>query len=188
MPARGPASPDQAGWLVGGRVGRPHGLDGSFYVTRARPALLPVGGVVRVGERGAEIVRRAGTDDRPILRLAGVDARESAEALRGQDLLVARADAPPLARDEWYAEDLAGLRVVDGARDVGTVGRLVPLPSVEALEVERPRAQALLVPLVRDCVRSVDLEEGTVDVDLAFLGETLPPDLSEPDERRPPAA
>ena len=59
MPARGPASPDRSGWLVGGRIGRPHGLDGSFYVTRARPALLAVGGVVRVGKRDAEIVRRA---------------------------------------------------------------------------------------------------------------------------------
>jgi 16S rRNA processing protein RimM len=61
--------------------------------------------------------------------------------------------------------------VRDGARDVGRVRRLVGLPSCEALEVERPGAGDLLVPLVRDAIRRVDVEARTVDVDLAFLGE-----------------
>ena len=184
MPAEQPAGSPSSDWLVAGRVGRPHGLDGSFHVTRPRPALLPLGGEVRVGERSAEIVRRAGTDDRPILRLGGFEGREAAEGLRGHDLLVARSAAPPLEDDEWYAEDLVGLRVVDRGREVGTVGRLVPLPSVEALEVERPAGEALLVPLVRDCVRHVDLDGRVVDVDLAFLGDTLPDDLAPQDDGR----
>jgi 16S rRNA processing protein RimM len=188
MPAEQPAGPPSSGWLVAGRVGRPHGLDGSFHVTRPRAALLPLGGEVRVGDRAAEIVRRAGTDDRPILRLGGFEGREAVEALRGQDLFVPRQAAPPLEDDEWYAEDLVGLRVVDGSREVGTVGRLVPLPSVEALEVERPDGGPLLVPLVRDCVRDVDLDGRVVDVDLAFLGDTLPEDLSPPDDPAAPGA
>ncbi len=156
-------------WLIAGRVGRPHGLDGSFHVTRPRPALLPLGGALRIGDRDAEIVRRSGTDDRPILRLDLAVSREDADALRAQDLLVSRAAAPPLDPDEWYAEDLEGLRVVDGATDVGTVLALRALPSCEVLEVRRERGEDLLVPLVRDAVRRVDLAAGTVDVDLAFL-------------------
>jgi 16S rRNA processing protein RimM len=166
-----------APWLQVGRVGRPHGLDGSFHVTRPRAALLPLGAVVRVAGRDAEIVRRAGTPERPILRLAGVEGREAAAHLRGEDLLVARDAAPPLEEDEWYAEDLAGLRVVDGEREVGTVARLVGLPSCEALEVVR-EGPAVLVPLLRDCVRSVDVAGGVVDVDLRYLGDTLPEDLA----------
>jgi 16S rRNA processing protein RimM len=158
-------------WLVAGRVGRPHGLDGSFHVTRPRPALLPLGGSLRIGAREAEIVRRSGTDDRPILRLDVAVSREDALALRSEDLLVARAAAPALEEDEWYAEDLHGLRVVDGPTPVGTVVELRALPSCEVLEVEREGRDVLLVPLVRDAVRSVDLAAGTVDVDLAFLGE-----------------
>jgi len=162
--------------LVAGRVGRPHGLDGSFHVTRPRPALLPLGGEVDVAGRRFEIARRAGTDDRPILRLAGVDAREAIEALRGAELRVARAAAPALGEDEWYAEDLVGLRVVDDGREVGEVAALVALPSVEALEVVRAGGggEPFLVPLVRDCVRRVDLGADVVDVDLAFLGDTRP--------------
>ena len=158
-------------WLAAGRVGRAHGLDGSFHVTRPRGALLALGATVRVGGAEAEIVRRAGTEERPILRLAGHEDRAAAEALRGSDLLVHREAAPPLGEDEWYAEDLAGCRVVDGELAVGRVRRLLVLPSCEALEVERADGNDLLVPLVRDAVRSVDVADGVVDVDLAFLDE-----------------
>ena len=52
--------------------------------------------------------------------------------------------------------------------------RLVALPSCEALEVARADGGDLLVPLVHDAVRSVDVGAGVVDVDLAFLGEAQP--------------
>jgi 16S rRNA processing protein RimM len=158
-------------WLAAGRVGRPHGLDGSFHVTRPRGVLLALGAMVRVGDAEAEIVRRAGTDERPIRRLAGHEDRAAAEALRGSDLLVDRGAAPALDEDEWYAEDLEGCRVVDGSLEVGRVRRLLALPSCEALEVERDGRGDLIVPLVRDAVRSVDVADRLVDVDLAFLGE-----------------
>jgi 16S rRNA processing protein RimM len=163
---------DLVEWLAAGRVGRPHGLDGSFHVTRPRGTLLALGAKVRVGQAEAEIVRRAGTNERPILRLAGHEDREAAEALRGSDLLVPRDAAPALGDDEWYAEDLEGCRVVDGELAVGRVRRMLALPSCEALEVERDGGAELLVPLVRDAVRSVDVAAGVVDVDLAFLDES----------------
>jgi 16S rRNA processing protein RimM len=158
-------------WLTGGRVGRPHGLDGSFHVTRPRPRLLAPGVRVHVAGTEAEVVRRAGTDDRPILRLSGVDDRAAAERLRGEELLVARSAAPALAEGEWWAEDLEGCLVTDGPAEVGRVRRMVALPSCEALEVERVGGGDLLVPLVRDAVRAVDAERRRIDVDLGFLGQ-----------------
>jgi 16S rRNA processing protein RimM len=53
------------------------------------------------------------------------------------------------------------------------VRRMLALPSCEVLEVERD-GDDLLVPLVRDAVRSVDVDAGVVDVDLAFLDEAAP--------------
>jgi 16S rRNA processing protein RimM len=61
--------------------------------------------------------------------------------------------------------------VRDGDREVGVVARLLALPSCEVLEVSRPAAPDLLVPLVTDAVRDVDVERGVIDVDLRFLGE-----------------
>jgi 16S rRNA processing protein RimM len=167
------STPDRgAGWLRAGTVGRPHGLDGSFHVIDPSPGLLGLDARVLVRSVELRVTRRAGTEERPIIRLEGHDDRAAAEALRGADLLVSRTDAPELGADEWWAEDLTGCTVVDGGRAVGTVARLLALPSCEVLEVTRPpAAQALLVPLVADAVRAVDLERRVIDIDLRFLGE-----------------
>ena len=156
--------------FVVGRVGRPHGLDGSFHVSVPRAELLEPGVAVEVAGAVREVVRRAGTAERPILRLAGCDDRDAAAALRGQELRVPRAAAPALAEDEFWAEQLEGCEVRDGAAPVGVVRRLVALPSCEALEVAREGEDDLLVPLVRDAVRAVDPGARRVEVDLRFLG------------------
>lgn len=134
-----------------------------------------------------EIVRRAGNDTRPILRVHGIDDRASAEALRGQPLTVASLDAPPLPKDEWWAHELEGCAIVDGDRRIGVVTRLIELPSCEVLEVHRdppasadltgthqlkapPDAQPqLLVPMVKDAIRNVDVQTGVIDVDMRFI-------------------
>ena len=158
--------------LEAGRVGRPHGLDGSFHVTRPDARLLAGEHEVFVNGVLEQIDRRAGTDERPILRLVGHSGREAAEALRGAQLAVPADRAPALEAGEYWAHDLEGCAVFDGERRVGEVRRMLPLPSCEALEVERDDGgPALLVPMVRDAVRSVDVGAKRIDVDLAFLGE-----------------
>jgi 16S rRNA processing protein RimM len=171
--------------LQAGRVGRAHGLDGSFYVTSPRPRLLNLGRSVVVAGRRAKIVRRAGTDRRPIVRLEGVEGREEADALRGVALTVDRLEAPALKEGEWWAHELEGCAVLDGEqRVVGTVSRMLELPSCEALEVRREMTGSqpigshppapLIVPMVKDAIRRMSIAEGLIEVDLDFLGEDSP--------------
>jgi 16S rRNA processing protein RimM len=136
-------------------------------VAGASPDLPPSGGVLQVGDEPRRIVRRSGTDQRPILRLEGLTSRDAAEALHGVELRaeVSRDD------DEYWAHDLEGCAVVDGSRAVGFVRRMTALPSCEMLEVDRPDGSELLVPLVRDAIRSIDVAARRIDVDLGFLGE-----------------
>jgi 16S rRNA processing protein RimM len=168
-----------------GRVGRAHGLDGSFYVTGASPRLLALETTVVVAGRAAKLIRRAGTDEHPIVRLAGIEDRGAAETLRGAEITVELAEAPVLEEGEWWAQELEGCEVVDGERHVGTVVGLMELPSCEALEVriaasdadsERKSSKAsgvdLLVPMVREAIRHVDPVAGRIDIDMSFLGET----------------
>jgi 16S rRNA processing protein RimM len=157
--------------LEAGHVGRAHGLDGSFYVTRARPQLLVEGCEVTVAGRRLRIVRRAGVEQRPIVRLEGIEDRLAAEALRGRTLTVALAQAPALEEGEWWAHELEGCTVLDGERLVGTVSGLLELPSCEVLEVRREDGRELLVPMVGDAIRHVDVAAGRIDVSLDFLGE-----------------
>ncbi len=159
-------------WLHAGVVGSPHGLDGSFHVGDARSQLLKLDGTVLVVGRELRIVRRAGTERRPILRLEGIHDRPSAQVLRGQELLTSRGQAPELGPEEWWIEDLEGCHVHDGGRPVGTVRRVLELPSCEVLEVPRSNGRGdLLVPLVGDAVRLVDVDRQAIEVDLRFLGE-----------------
>ena len=123
---------------------------------------LTEGLTVIVRGRPYVIERLAGTSDRPIVRLEGASTRDDAEALKGEDLLV----PDVLEADEYWASDLVGMVVVDGAREVGVVSRMIALPSCEALEVGDA-----LIPMVRDAIRSIDVEARRIDVDMAFVGE-----------------
>lgn len=142
--------------VTAGVVGRSHGLDGSFHVERAQHPLAR-GTVVRLDGRELAVQRRAGTDRKPLIRLAGVDTREAAAALRGELLLVEEA----LADGEWLAADLVGCRV----EGLGAVVRVIDAPSCDLLELEGGE----LVPLIADAVRSVDLDGRAIEIDLRFL-------------------
>jgi 16S rRNA processing protein RimM len=151
--------------IAAGRVGRPHGLDGSFHVSDAAPDLLMVGTQVRVGGQMTEIVERKGMDTALILRVACASDRNEAVLLRGEMLLVPREEARELEADEYWAEDLIGCRVVVGERELGKVRRLLAMPSVDVLELD----SETLVPMVHDAIRSVDVEAKRIEVDGEFL-------------------
>lgn len=138
-------------------MGRAHGRDGSFYVERPDHPLAE-GTVVTVAGHERRVVRRAGTDQRPLIRLSGLEDRAAAAALRGERLL-AEGD---LDEDEWLARDLVGCRI-DG---LGSVRRVVDAPSCPLLELD----DGTLLPFISDAVRRVDPASRVIEVDLAFLG------------------
>jgi 16S rRNA processing protein RimM len=152
--------------LHAGRVGRPHGLDGSFHVIEPAPRLLSEGAPIWVGERATEVLRRAGTDARPILRVGLASDRTAVEALRGEQLRAPRDAAPPLEEDEYWEADLVGSTVVAGSRELGTVRQLLAYPSCELLELD----EGTLIPLVHDAILDVDLDARRIEVDARFLG------------------
>jgi len=140
--------------VTAGRVGKPHGLDGSFYVERPLHA-LPEGADVTLSGRTHRIARRAGTDDRPLIRLADVD---DPRPLRGELLLV----EDELAEGEWLAADLVGCRIPG----LGTVAQVVDAPSCSVLELE----DGTLIPFVGDAIERVDVDAGEIHVNREFLG------------------
>jgi 16S rRNA processing protein RimM len=139
--------------VTAGRVGKPHGLDGSFYVDGPRHE-LPEGASLTIGDAAHRIARRAGTDERPLIRLEGID---DPRALRGEVLLV----EDELGEDEWLARDLVGMRVGDT-----TVSSVIDAPSCSILEL----ADGRLVPFIRDAVALIDAESGVIEVREEFLG------------------
>jgi 16S rRNA processing protein RimM len=155
-----------------GRVGKAHSLDGSVTVTKPKGDLLVKGRKVLVGGIEREIVRRSGSDAKPIIRFEGVESIDVAEGMRGQDILVPRDTLPELDDDEYWPDDLVGLPVTSTAGEsVGEVKQVLVLPSVDVLEVSRSGAPDLLVPLHREAVPELDVPGRRVVVDLVFMGE-----------------
>ena len=64
-----------------GRVGRAHGIDGSFYVEDSSGD-LEEGMTLTLDGRPARVERRGGLDARPLVRLSGVSSREAAREPR----------------------------------------------------------------------------------------------------------
>lgn len=149
-----------------GRVGKPHGLDGSFFVEQASEdeARFARGATLHVEGAPAKVVASKRSRGRPVIRL-------DREVPRGAELAVPRAELPPPGRDEYYEFQLVGLEVEEeGGRPLGRVVALHPGPANDALELEG----GLLLPLVAACVQEVDLEAGRIQVGQGFAAPSYP--------------
>jgi 16S rRNA processing protein RimM len=140
-----------------GRVGRPHGLDGSFVVERPSeaPERFAKGAIVLVEGERAEVVSSK--------RVGGgrIAIRLDRAVERGAELTVPRAELPELPDDEYYVFELVGLEVVDeGGTVLGHVEEVQPYPANDVLALDT----GLMLPLVEDCVRQVDLDGGRIVV------------------------
>jgi len=144
-----------------GRVGRPHGVDGSFFVEGPsdRADAFARGAKVWVDGEEAEVVGfRRGSGGRPVIRL---DRRVP----RGATLAVPRAALPELEEDAYYHFQLVGLVVEEeGGRVLGRVKDVLDYPANDVLELD----SGVNLPLVEACVRKVDLDGGRILVSTGF--------------------
>lgn len=150
-----------AATVVIGRVGRPHGLDGAFFVEQPSDDArwFEVGARLLVDGGEAEVVAaRRGSGGRPVVLL---DRRVP----RGSPLEVPREALPATAEGEYYSFELEGLAVVEeGGRDLGRVVAVMPGVANDAIELESGE----LLPLVAACIRSIDVAQGRILVAPGF--------------------
>jgi 16S rRNA processing protein RimM len=145
-----------------GRVGKPHGLDGGFFVEDAseREGVFEEGATLYAGDEQATVVAaRRGSGGRPVIRLDRV-------VERGTELAVARGTLPRLDdEDEYYVFQLVGLSVEEeGGRLLGRVREVLQYPGNDVLELDSGAS----LPLVEACVRQVDLAGGRIVVNAGF--------------------
>ena len=150
--------------MLVGRVGRPHGIDGAFVVADGSddPRRFEVGATLRVNGEPAVVVvsRRVGKGRRAI--------RLDRPVQRGAALTIPRSELPPPEPDTYYVADLVGLEVLEeGERALGLVRDVHPGPANDALELDT----GLLLPLVEDCILSVDLSQRRIVVARGFADD-----------------
>ena len=144
-----------------GRVGRPHGIDGSFFVEGGSESAerFARGATLLVDGEPAEITgSKRGSGERFVIKL-------DRPVPRGATLAVRRQDLPEPEPDAYYVFQLVGLTVEeDGGRVLGVVTDVSPGPANDALVLDSGQ----LLPLVESCVREVDLEKRRVLVARGF--------------------
>jgi 16S rRNA processing protein RimM len=144
-----------------GRVGRPHGVRGAFFVEEPseHAERYAVGAKLLAGDTEVEVVEsKHGSGGRPVIRL-------DREVPRGTVLEVERDALPPLGDDTYYIFELVGLAVerADG-KPLGRVTGVDPGVANDVLVLDT----GLLLPLVEACVREVDVEAGRILVEPGF--------------------
>jgi 16S rRNA processing protein RimM len=133
-----------------GRVGKPHGLDGSFFVEVASEdeERFAEGATLHIDGEQATVVASKRSRGRPVIRL-------DRKAPRGAELCVPRSELPPPGENEYYAFQLVGLEVEEeGGRPLGRVREVQPGVANDVLELD----SGVALPLVDACVLEVDLD------------------------------
>ena len=96
------------------------------------------------------------------MRLSGIDDRDMADALIGKQILVRRSRLPEPEENAWYWEDLYGLTVIDQVSgDLGTIDTIISTGAHDVLVVKN-KGKELLIPMHRQFVMSVDIENSVV--------------------------
>ncbi|MHC5744374.1 MAG: ribosome maturation factor RimM [Nostoc sp.] len=182
--------PNLDDWLEIGKIVSPQGLSGELkvYPVSDFPERFEV-----PGKRW--LLRLDGTEPQPIelltgryisnknlyvIKLAGVENCDQAEALRGCTLMVPASDRPQLGEDEYHVLDLIGLEVFMQASGelVGTVVDIIPAGN-DLLEVKLheslttdKKQKTVLIPFVEAIAPVVDLKSNRIEI-------TPPPGLLE---------
>jgi 16S rRNA processing protein RimM len=155
--------------LLVGRVARAHGIRGHVIVNPETDFMedrFRVGGVLKVGPaertRDYEILDVRFQQGRPIVRFAGIETMNDADALAGADLWLGEREMAPLPAGTFYRHDLVGCEVRDAqGRMLGRVTGVEGTLDRSYLVVDGD----VMIPLVEGICLAVDIAGRQVTVD-----------------------
>lgn len=102
-----------------------------------------------------------------ILKFKGIDDINDVEKYRKKSLYVTRENAVKLKKDEYFIADLIGLKAIsDEGEDLGIINDVLQTGANDVYVISKEGMDELLVPAIRDCVKNVDIEGGTMEIHL----------------------
>jgi 16S rRNA processing protein RimM len=174
-------------WVLLARIVRPQGRRGEVladiftdfperFAERKRLLLRPPAGTRPDTLREVRVESHWLHKGRIVLKFSQLDSMNEAENLRGFEVVIPREERMPLEGDAVYVSDLLGLRVMDVSRHgdsegagqyAGDVTEVEPGGAGPAMLVLRtPAGEEALIPFVRAYLRKVDIEAGTLEMEL----------------------
>ena len=157
-------------FIVIGRISKPHGVKGEIRIEYFNPdnpqffshyqMIFLQGDEISLSPYRVLSVR---PHKRFILaQLEGIRTRAEAEQLRGRKVLIDPTELPHPEADEYYWQDILGMRVVsEKGKEVGTVTEIVPTGSNDVYVVQKG-AQEFLIPATKDVIMNIDIQARTM--------------------------
>ena len=102
-----------------------------------------------------------------IVKFKGYDNISQVEGFKGGKLFVSRENAVPLKENEYYECDLIGMDVFDeDGAELGTLKEVIHTGANDVYDVTLANGGRVLIPAIRQCILSVDVDEGKMTVHL----------------------
>ncbi len=161
-----------ADFLVIGQIGRPHGVNGEvrMHVLTDFPERLKQGLVVYLGEthNPLRIKECRWHDDILLLGFEGCNNRTLAENYKNEFVYIRVDDLPSLPEGEYYHHQLIGLQVFPEreSKALGVVSEILQTGANDVLVVRNDDNKEILLPILDQTVKSIDIENGKIHVHL----------------------
>lgn len=102
-----------------------------------------------------------------IVKFKGIDDINDVEKYKKSEIYVTRENAVPLEENEYYIADLIGLKVYsDEDEELGQIKDVLQTGANDVYIIKKAGAEDLLIPAIKDCIKEVNIEEGTMLVHL----------------------
>lgn len=101
-----------------------------------------------------------------ILKLEGINDRNKAEEQRNKKVYIEESDLQELPEDTYYVRDLIGMTVFNEDAELGQITDVIQNAAQDLYEVKTETGKKVLVPVVKEFVLDVDMEQRIVKVKL----------------------
>ena len=102
-----------------------------------------------------------------ILKFKNIDNINQIEKYKGRDLLITREHAVPLEEDEYFIYDIIGAEVMEeNGEKVGELKEVLTTGANDVYVVKTTKGKEILLPVIPDCVKEVNVQEKKVVVHL----------------------
>lgn len=149
-----------------GKITKTHGVDGEVYVLPLTddPARFTLLSDVLIEENGLlkkyKVDHARVSGGRTVLKLSGVNDKESAEHILGRYILINKADAVQLPEDSFFISDIVGCEVIDeGGTVLGKVTDVLQTGGNDVYTVTDPSGKEILMPALKSVFIKVDIKK-----------------------------
>ena len=145
-----------------GKIVSPHGIKGQVKVYNySRRDRFEDISEITIDKKIFNIESTSSVKNMVILKIRGIDDRNSAESLRGQDVFMDEKYLDELKEDEYLIRDLIGLDVFrEGSSSIGKVNDVLQHGSSDTYEIKMNNGKMAYIPAVKEFIKGVDLEKG----------------------------